>query len=150
MIVGWGGASPTCVTPGSTVPPPYRTSSSATRSAARSVTVGSVPRSKRLAASDGSLCRLEVRKIRTGSQWAASMKMFVVVSDSSVVSPPITPASPIGPESSVIRTSSAVRVRSAPSRVRSRSPSSASRTRIGPASVSRSKPWIGWPSSSIT
>ena len=24
------------------------------------------------------------------------------------------------------------------------------RTRIGPASLSRSKPWIGWPSSSIT
>ncbi len=46
---------------------------------ARSEMVGSMPRSKRLDASDGSLCRRSVRKIVTGSQCAASMKMFVVV-----------------------------------------------------------------------
>ena len=144
------GAAPTYVTPGSTVPPPYVVSSSATRSAATSGMVGSVPRSKRLDASDGSLWRRSVRKIATGSQCAASMKMLVVVADSSVVSPPITPASPIGPESSVISRSSVDSSRSAPSRVVTRSPARARRTTIGPASLSRSKPWMGWPSSSIT
>ena len=66
-----------------------------------------MPRSKRLDASEGSLWRRAVRKIVTGSQCAASMKMLVVSRDSSVVSPPITPASPIGPESSVMSRSSA-------------------------------------------
>ena len=86
-------------------------SSSTTRSAATAGRVGSTPRSLRLPASEGSLWRLPVRNIDTASQCAASMTMWVVVSDISVVSPPMTPARPIGPESSMMTRSSAARVR---------------------------------------
>jgi hypothetical protein len=147
---GPAGAVPTLVTPGSIVPPPNCTSSSATRSAAASGSVGSTPRSNRFDASDGSLCRRPVRKIETGSKCAASMTTCVVVAESSVVCPPMTPARPIGPESSVISRSSGDSVRSTSSRVVRVSPSAARRTRIGPCSRSPSYPWIGWPSSSIT
>ena len=116
MAVGAGGV-PTTVTPGATVPPPYVVSSSATRSAAASQMVGSTPRSLRLPASEVSLCRLPVRNIETGSQWAASITTVVVASDISVVSPPITPPRPIAPESSVTTRSSVDSARSTPSRV---------------------------------
>ena len=85
-----------------------------------------------------------------GSKCAASITMWVVVDEISVVAPPITPASPIGPVSSVISRSSADSVRVTSSRVVSFSPSVARRTTIGPLSLSPSYPWIGWPSSSIT
>ena len=83
---------------------------------------GSTPRSKRLDASEGSLCRRAVRKTDIASKWAASITTWVVLAESSVVAPPITPARPIGPESSVISRSSADSVRSTPSSVVSRSP----------------------------
>ena len=132
------GGSPTTVTPGSAVPPPYSTRSSTTRSAAAGVITGSTPRSLRLPASEVSLCRLPVRNIETASQCAASTSTRVVVADISVVSPPITPPRPMIPESSVTTRSSGESARSAPSRVVSRSPSTARRTRIGPCSLSAS------------
>ena len=137
MGAGVGGV-PTTVTPGATVPPPYVVNSSATRSAAASQIVGSTPRSLRLPASEVSRCRLPVRNIATGSQWAASITTVVVASDISVASPPITPPSPITPESSVTTRSSVDSARSAPSSVVSRSPSRARRTTRGPRSRSPS------------
>ena len=133
-----GGASPTTVTPGSAVPPPCATSSSTTRSAAAGVIAGSTPRSLRFPASEVSLWRLPVRNIDTASQCAASTSTRVVVSDISVVSPPMTPPSPMIPLSSVTTRSSGERARSVPSSVVSRSPSVARRTRIGPDSLSAS------------
>ena len=138
VIERGAGACPTTVTPGSMVPPPYSASSSATRSAAASQMVGSTPRSLRLPASEVSLWRRPVRNIDTASQCAASMSTRVVVSDISVVSPPMTPPSPMMPESSVTTRSSGDRARSLPSRVVSRSPCWARRTRIGPESLSAS------------
>ena len=112
--------------------------------------VGSTPRSLRLPASEVSLCRRPVRNIAVASQCADSTSTRVVVSDISVVWPPMTPPRPMIPESSVTTRSSVDRARSVPSRVVSRSPSAARRTRIGPVSLSASYPWIGRPSSSIT
>ncbi len=111
------------------------------RCAAAPVTSGSLPRSKRLDASEDSLWRRAVRAMETGSKWAASMTISVVVepvSSISVCCPPITPASPIGPDSSVITRSAASRVRTTPSRVASFSPGSARRTPIGPLTRLRS------------
>ncbi len=150
VIVRGSGARPTTVTPGSIVPPPCSASSSATRWAAASQIVGSTPRSLRLPASEVSLWRRPVRNIARASQWAASISTRVVVADISVVWPPITPPSPMMPESSVTTRSSVERARSLPSRVVSRSPSAARRTRIGPASLSASYPWMGRPSSNMT
>ncbi len=112
VMPGRDGGVPTTVTPGSTVPPPYSASSSATRSAAASQIVGSTPRSLRLPASEVSLWRRPVRNIDTASQWAASTSTRVVVPDISVVSPPMTPPSPMIPESSVTTRSSGDRARS--------------------------------------
>ena len=67
-----------------------------------------------------------------------SITTWLVVPDSSVVCPPITPAIPIGPVSSVISRSSADSVRFTSSRVVSVSPSPARRTTIGPDSLSPS------------
>ena len=120
------------------VPPPCSTSSWATRSAAYDGSSGSTPRSKRLDASEGSLWRRAVRKIDVASKCAASITTWVVVSLSSVVWPPMTPAMPIGPVSSVISRSSADSVRVTSSRVVSFSPSAARRTTIGPDSLSPS------------
>ncbi len=129
------------VTPACAVPPARSTSRSTVRCAAAAVACGSLPRSKRLDASEASLCRRAVRAMETGAKCAASMTISVVVapvSSISVVAPPITPASPIGPVLSVITRSSASSVRSVPSRVVSFSPASARRTPIGPSSRLRS------------
>ena len=74
------GGRPTTVSPGSMVPPPCSTRSSATRWAARACSSVSTPRSLRLDASDGSLCRRTLRPIVGGSKCAASMTMSVVFS----------------------------------------------------------------------
>ena len=66
------------------------------------------------------------------------MTMSVVVAESSVFSPPITPAMPIAPFSSVMSRSSVVSARVMPSRVTIFSPSVARRTAIGPASFALS------------
>ncbi len=72
------------------------------------------------------------------SKWAASMTTEVVASDSSVLSPPMTPAMPIGPLSSVISRSSVESGRSTSSSVVIDSPCAARRTTIGPDSLSAS------------
>ena len=132
------GGVPTTVTPGSAVAPPYVVSSSTTRSAAASHVVGSAPRSLRLPASEVILWRRPVRNIAMASQWAASTSTRDVVADISVASPPITPPRPMTPESSVTTRSSGDRVRAVPSRVVSRSPAAARRTRTAPVSLSAS------------
>jgi hypothetical protein len=79
-----------------------------------------------------------VRKIEVASKCAASITTWVVLPDSSVLCPPITPASPMGPLPSVISRSSVERLRVTSSRVVSCSPSVARRTTIGPVSRSPS------------
>ncbi len=68
----------------------------------------------------------------------------------SVVAPPITPASEIGPDSSVTTMSSGSSARSTSSSVVSFSPSAARRTTIPPLSDGVSNACMGWPVSSIT
>ena len=85
-----------------------------------------------------------------GSKIALSIRIFFVVSSTSVLSPPITPAMHTGILPLVITISLEVRVRSLLSRVIISSPSLASRTRTVSPSLSLSKKCIGCPNSSIT
>ena len=79
------------------VPPASCSSSCTTRAAAATATRGSTPRSKRLEASLGSLCRRAVRAIETGSKFAASIEHVAwCPAPISVDAPPMTPARPIG------------------------------------------------------
>ena len=89
--------------------------------AAAAVIAGSTPRSLRLPASEVSLCRRPVRNIETASQCAASTSTRVVVSEISVVSPPMTPPRPMIPLSSVTTRSSGDSARSTPSSFAGRS-----------------------------
>ena len=132
------GGRPTTVRPGSIVPPPCSTRSSATRWAAGACSSVSTPRSLRLDASDGSLCRRTLRPIVGGSKCAASMTMSVVFSSISTWAAPITPAMPTGPPSSVMSRSSGSSVRTTSSRVVIFSPPSARRTTMSPWSLARS------------
>ncbi len=94
-------------------------------------------------------CRRAVRRTPLASNIALSSRMRVVTSETSLVWPPITPASATGFSASAMTRSSAVSLRSLPSSVVIGSPSCARRTMIlWPASLSRSKPCSGWPSSS--
>ncbi len=79
---------------------------------------GSTPFSHRFEASLRSACRSELRRIPTGSKFAASSRTDVVVSATSVSSPPMIPASAIARSPSAITRSSVVSVRSVPSSVR--------------------------------
>ena len=150
MVIG-AGAEVVLMSPirGSTSPPAYRVSSSTARCSATSGSWGSTPRSNRLTASLGSLCRRAVRATVTGSQWAASSSTLTEVSVISLFAPPITAANDTGPVSSQITMSSGSSSRSTPSRVVSRSPALARRTTSPPVSRSGSNACIGWPSSSI-
>jgi hypothetical protein len=75
-----------------------------------------------------------------GWNQADSRRTSAVPSATSVSDPPITPATATARSTSAIKRSSSVNVRSTPSMVTSRSPSSARRTTIpGPASRCRSK-----------
>jgi len=67
-----GGPSPTTVNPSAPIASPCSMSRSTQRCNATAAICGSTPRSKRLAASLGSLCRRTTREIDTGSQCAAS------------------------------------------------------------------------------
>jgi hypothetical protein len=102
-------------------------------------------------ASEGNLWRRAERAIDTASKCAASMSTSVVVDDTSVLSPPMTPAMAIGvsPES-VMSRSSGDRARSTSSRVVIRSPVRARRTTIDSPRRARSKACSGCPSPSIT
>ena len=141
-----------------TAPPPRSTSaslvavtkrSSGALARSRASTV-STPRSNRFDASLESLWRLDIRATTRGVKWAASRARSLVVSSTSVSSPPMVPASPMGPRSSVMRRSSPSSVRATWSRVSRVSPGAARRTTIGPRSFARSNACSGWPVSSMT
>src|SRR5699024_4285872 len=130
------GAPPSSVTEAAISPPPCSTISWAARYAAASGSCGSTPRSKRLEASEGRRWRRAVRATEIGSKVAASSTMSVVPAETSVDSPPITPArpstrAPSPPSLSVISRSSGSSVRVTSSRVVSSSPGRARRTTIG-------------------
>ena len=150
VTVTGAGPGPATVTPRSTSAPPSEASSAHARASAGPATSGSTPRSNRLDASLGSLCRRMPREIVAGCQCAASSTTSVVSGPISVAAPPMIPASAIGPDSSVTSRSSGSSVRRTPSRVSSFSPGRARRTVIGPVSRPRSNACIGWPVSSIT
>ena len=106
-------------------------------------------RSKRSDASEIRPSERLVRLIDSGSKQADSSKMFTVFSETSVSSPPITPAKATGPLGSQIIRVEVVNGRSVPSNVVRRSPSSARRTMMAARpcesrpNVSRSKAWRG-------
>ena len=92
-----------------------------------------------------------VRRIRGGSQYAASSSTSRVWRLTSVDAPPMIPARPIAPSASAIATTSSSRLRSSSSRVTRRSPARARRTiRAEPRRVAASYACIGWLSSSMT
>ncbi len=105
----------------------------------------SAPRSKRWEASVCRPWRREERRMLTGSNQAASMRMFLVSGVIMVSQPPMTPARPRAFFWSAMTRSSGSRVRSVPSRSFSFSPLRARRTMMPPSSLSRSKAWVGWP-----
>ena len=85
------------------------------------------------------------------TQVAASISTRVVLSDTSEIWPPMTPAMPDGPSPSHTRAMPESKVRSTSSRVTIVSPSLARRTTIRPPRTSsRSKACSGWPVHSIT
>ena len=143
---GW-----TSTTPGRTVPPASSAMSAAQRSSAGITIPGSAPRSKRYDASVLRPWRREVRRMPPGWNQADSRSTRVVPAEISESPPPITPASALPRSRSAMRRSSGSSARSLPSRVTSFSPGRAVRTTISrPATLSRSKAWSGWPSSSST
>jgi hypothetical protein len=125
-------------------------SSRAARSSAIGGMFASTCRSNRFEASDGSLCLRTVRAIDAGSQTAASRRMSVLSSRTSVLAPPITPASDTGPVSSAMTMSSGSSSRTVSSSVVSFSPGFACRTTSPPLIDGVSKACMGWPISSIT
>ena len=85
------------------------------------------------------------------TQVAASISTRVVLSDTSEIWPPITPAMPDGPSASHTSAISGSNSRSTSSRVTILSPASALRTTIRlPRTSSRSNACSGWPVASIT
>ena len=106
--------------------------------AANSATFGSTPLSNLLEASLGSLWRRADRAIETPSKFAASIRTEAVLSLTSVLSPPITPARPIAAELSAITRSSACKVLTWPSSVFRVSPFFALLTVIEPLSFEAS------------
>ena len=112
---------------------------------------GSTPFSQRFEPSVRSFSRSELRSSPNGSKFAASSRISVLDSRTSVSSPPMIPASAIARSASAITRSCSSSSRSTPSSVRSFSPRAARRTTIrSPASEVRSKAWSGLPSASMT
>ena len=106
-----------------TPPGVMRSSSSQNRSSAIGTSSWSVPRSKRIDASERRPSRWEVRLIDRRSHHASSSSTVVVPSLISVLAPPITPEMPMGRSSrSTIRPSPGSMSRSVPSSVTRRSP----------------------------
>ena len=99
----------------------------------------------------GGRWRSELRRIVPGSKLAASSRTAVVVSVTSVSSPPMIPANAIAASPSAITRSAGSSLRRLPSRLANSSPGRARRTTIRPPrSVSKSKAWSGFPSASMT
>ncbi len=131
--------------------PARSTSRRLARIAAFSARYGSTPFSHRFEPAVRSANRSDERRIPSGSKFAASRSTSVVVSTTSLSSPPMIAASATARSPSVIRRSSVSRLRSVPSSVRISSPARARRTRIRPpASFARSKACSGLPHACIT
>ncbi len=112
---------------------------------------GSTPFSQRFEPSVRSASRSELRRMPTGSKFAASSSTDVVVSDTSVSAPPMIPASAIPRFESAMSRSLRSSLRTVPSSVLSSSPLRARRTMTRlPVSVSKSNTCSGLPSASIT
>ncbi len=129
-ICGSIGAGYTSTIPWHTVAPANWRISSAARSAAGRATSGWMPRLKRMLASLGRLSALMVRRMLRKSKLADSRRTLVVVAETSVSAPPMTPASATGPAPSAMTSISGVSLRSTPSSVFSVSPARAGRTVI--------------------
>ena len=99
----------------------------AARSIAYAVYLWFTPRSKRPDASERIPNAFDVRRIDGPLNTAASNKTFVVLSVTSLVRPPITPATPIGPFVSAMISMDSLSSRSLPSSVVSVSPAFARR-----------------------
>ena len=107
-----GGASPVRAWPRRISPPAHPVMSFAHRVAARARPSGSVPRSKRYAASLWRSSLRAVRRTPVRLKYALSSRIDVVAVETSDVAPPITPPSATGPSRSQISRSCDVRVRS--------------------------------------
>jgi hypothetical protein len=109
------------------------------------------PFSQRFEPSVRSTWRSELQRIVPGSKFAASSSTEVVVSVTSVSSPPMIPAKAIAPSASAMTRSAGSSLRRLPSRLSNSSPARARRTMIlPPRSVSKSKACSGFPSASMT
>ncbi len=107
--------------------------------------------SNRVDASLRSPSAFEVRRMFGPTQVAASISTRVVLSDTSEIWPPITPAMPEGPSPSQTSAICESNSRSASSSVTIFSPACALRTTIRfPRTSSRSNACSGWPVTSIT
>ena len=134
-----------------TLPPPMMHIRRAARAEANAASSGSTPRPKRSDASECSPSRRAVRRTDSALKLALSSSTRVVLSVTSVSSPPITPASAMPRAPSRIIRSPGTSVRSTSSRVLNFSPSPAAEMPIAPLlMVSASNACSGWPSSTIT
>ena len=102
------------------------------RTAAGSARYGSTPFSQRFDPAVRSASRSEVLRIPSGSKFAASSRTSVVVSETSLSSPPMIAARATARSPSAMTSSASSSRRSTPSRVRSSSPGRARRTTIRP------------------
>ncbi len=132
------------------LPPQIARTSAVMRSMCSTVVAKSTPRSKRCPASVVKLKRRARPWIAAGHQNAASTKMFLVVSETAVGSPPMMPASASTPASSAITPTRSSTSTVWPFSSFTRSPRRPQRTTRPPYTLSRSKMCDGRPSSSIT
>ena len=148
---GSAGCGYASIVPGTSRAPHSSTISRAARRCAAIASSGCSCFSNRADASVRSPSAFDVRMMFGPTHVAASIRTRVVLSDTSEISPPMTPAIPLGPSASQTSAISPVKVRSAPSRVVIVSPSPARRTTIWrPRTSSRSNACSGWPTQSIT
>ena len=117
MVVSEKGSGYSSMTPLIHLPPPSSVMSCVARFNAVMVPLGSTPRSKRWEASVFRPVFLDVFRMQTGSKYALSRRIFVVVSSTSEFRPPMTPAMATGFFPSQIISISGSRRRSFPSRV---------------------------------
>ncbi len=117
MVVSEKGSGYSSITPLTHLPPQISAMSCVARFNALMVPLGSTPRSKRWEASVFRPVFLDVFRMQTGSKYALSRRIFLVVSSTSEFRPPITPAMATGFFPSQIISISESRRRSFPSRV---------------------------------
>ncbi len=149
---GGSGSSPCrSSVPGTSRAPHSETISSEASASAWSGRYGSRPFSQRDEPSVRSPSRVEDAWVAGPSKFAHSSSTVVVESVTSLHSAPISPAIADGFSASAMTSVSVSSVRCWPSSVVTGSPSAARRTMISrPATLSRSKAWVGSPRVSIT